>query len=138
MNENEEQNQPANAASVEDEQVHDEAPQTEHEAITADEEAARDVEEHEADAFEAQDRQDVDQRDDDLVTEIHAEGLKHDDLEHRESLLQIKSALDNALGHFENTSASDNLAEARVTIDGVRENLNAVRTTVQDAINALD
>ena len=109
-----------------------------HDVVTADEEAARDVEEHEADALELQDRQDVDQQDDDLRTEIHAEGLKHGDLEHRDSLLQIKSALDASLGQFENTSASDNLAEARVTIDGVRENLNAVRTMVQDAINALD
>jgi hypothetical protein len=91
-----------------------------------------------ADALELQDRQDVDQRNDDLRAEIHAEGLKHQTTEHRDSLLEIKNMLDAALGNFENTSASDNLAEARVTIDGVRENLNAIRTMVQDSINALD
>lgn len=58
--------------------------------------------------------------------------------DHLARLEAIKQSLDSTLGHFENTSDNHDLAEARETISGIRERLDAVRTEVADAIAALD
>lgn len=118
-----------NAASEEDARVH---PDPE-----ADAKAAEDVEEHQADAIALEAEEDERARDESIAVNDHADRLKADG-EHADSLREIKFALDNALARFENTSASDNLAEARVTIDGVKESLDGIRTMVADSLHKFE